>query len=395
MTPQDIAAEMKGRVTGQGGIQSAILQSPAVQNHAAFLAPLGGGDIACAWFGGSLEGKSDISIYASVLLDGADAWSAPTQLSNLPDRSEQNPVIFTDPDGSMWLFNTSQPHGNQDESRVLMRALIGEGDVLEAGTARDTGLPAGTFIRAPVTLRNDGAWMLPLFMCNPAHGVRWTGAFDTAALAVSHDKGATWTITDVPESNGSVHMTPVFLGGDDMASFYRRRQSDWVYRSESADSGRSWSSPQSTDIPNNNSSIGVCALGDGTLAMVCNPTSAAQSQSRRASLYDELDEPDERPNAQGGCAPIWGVERAPLSLCLSSDGGKTFPLRYVLENSSGACLSNDSLDGKNQELSYPMILPREDGGLDIAFTLYRRAIKHIRLSAAVLADIRASKGTPQ
>lgn len=391
MTPEKIEAEMTGAVDVQGHARCAILRSPAIQNHAAFLARLEGGDLACAWFGGSLEGKSDISIYASILVEGAQAWSAPSQLSNMADRSEQNPVIFTAPDGQIWLFNTSQPHGNQDQSRVFMRPLTRVGDALESGAPRDIGLPAGTFIRAPITVRGDGAWMLPLFMCNPAEGVRWTGAFDTAALAVSHDNGATWAITQVPGSIGSVHMTPVDLGGEDMAAFYRRRQSDWVHRSESSDGGRSWSAPHPTDVPNNNSSIGVCTLADGTLAMVCNPTSAAQSDSRRASLYDELDEPDDRPNASGGCDPIWGVERAPLALCLSSDGGKSFPIRHVIENSTGACLSNDSLDGKNQELSYPMILPRSDGGLDIAFTLHRRTIKHIRLSAEALNTIRAPR----
>lgn len=60
-------------------------------------------------------------------------------------------------------------------------------------------------------------------------------------------------------------------------------------------------------------------------------------------------------------------------------------MRHVIEDSPGTCLTNDSLDGRNKELSYPMILPRDDGGVDIAYTLYRRAIRHVRLSAADLA----------
>lgn len=122
--------------------------------------------------------------------------------------------------------------------------------------------------------------------------------------------------------------------------------------------------------------------------MVCNPVSAAQSASRRASLYDELGEDDDRPDAADGCNPIWGVERAPLSLCLSADGGKTFPARHIIDDSPGTCLSNDSLDGRNKELSYPMLLPRADGGLDIAYTFFRRAIRHVRLSAAEVDAMR-------
>lgn len=388
MTPEEIAARMDGRLGAfEGGI-SAILPSPAVQNHAAFLARWTDGGLVCAWFGGSLEGKSDISIHASILPEGSGVWSAPSRLTDLLDRSEQNPVLFTTPSGEVVLFNTAQPAGNQDESRVYMRRLSRDGDRIIPGPARDIGLPPGTFIRAPVRIRDDGAWMLPLFLCNPREGIRWTGAHDTAAIAVSSDMGASWTVTHVPQSLGSVHMTPVDLGDGRMAAFYRRRQADWVHRSESLDGGRRWSAPQPTDVPNNNSSIGVARLGDGALAMVCNPVSAAQSTSRRASLYDELGEDDDREEAQDGCRPVWGVERAPLALCVSQDGGRSFPTRFVIEDSPGTCLSNDSLDGRNRELSYPMLLPRPDGGLDIAYTLYRRAIRHVRLSAPELDTMR-------
>lgn len=391
MTPTGIAEQMTGEI-GLPGPGQAFLPSPAVQNHAAFLARLPEGELACAWFGGSLEGKSDISIHASVLDEASQTWSPSVQLTDLADRSEQNPVLFVAPEGELYLFNTAQPAGNQDESRIFMRPIATKGGLLP-GTARDIGLPQGTFIRAAPFVRDDGAWVLPLFLCNPRKGVRWTGAHDTAAVAVSEDGGHTWAVTEVPDSIGSVHMTPVDLGNGRMAAFYRRRQADFVHRSESHDGGRTWSAPAPTDVPNNNSSIAVARLADGTVALVCNPISAADSSSRRASLYDELDGEDARPEAADGCAPIWGVERAPLSLCLSRDGGKTFPERHVIETSAGTCLSNDSLDGRNKELSYPALLPRPDGGLDIAYTFHRRAIKHVRLSAGALDDLRRMSTT--
>lgn len=121
MGPDDIAAAMTGILseTAQGRHEG-FLPSPKVQNHAAFLTLLPDGALICAWFGGTLEGKSDISIYASILPAGASSWGPAQPLSGDPHRSEQNPVIFKAPDGALWLFHTAQPSGNQDECQMTM-----------------------------------------------------------------------------------------------------------------------------------------------------------------------------------------------------------------------------------------------------------------------------------
>jgi predicted neuraminidase len=361
----------------------AILPSPMVQNHAAFLSRRADGRLDCLWFGGSLEGKSDICIWRSSLLPGSDCWSAATQISDDPERSEQNPVQFLAPDGRALILHTAQPKGGrQDECAVRMR--------VEGAAPADLPLPPGTFIRAPVHLRRDGAWLLPLFHCVQTPGAQWTGRHDTASVAISVDNGATWRRVDVPGSTGCVHMSIVDLGaadGQSLAAFFRRRQADFVYRTESHNGGESWSTPEATDVPNNNSSIAVIRLQDGRLAMTCNPINATMSPDRRESLYDELGD-DSRPQAQGGCTPIWGVPRGPMALCLSVDGGRSFPARIVVEDSPGTCLSNDSLNGRNLELSYPSLNQAPDGSLDIAYTLYRRAIKHVRLPLSVFKDAR-------
>ena len=387
MSPEEIAQGMTGLVSATApGRSEALLPSPMVQNHAAFLHMSADGTLFCLWFGGSLEGKSDISIHASALLPGAERWSAAQQLSHDPDHSEQNPVLFATPDGRLWLFHTSQAGGNQDGCRVRMvpltrdpadpaRLIPGAGRFLD-------DLPPGCFVRAPVTLRADGAWLLPIFRCMPRPGQKWTGSHDVATVGVSTDDGQTWHLQEVPGSTGSVHMSPVPLADGSMPAFYRRRQSDRVHRSLSVDGGFNWSAPEPTDLPNNNSSIAATRLRDGRLALICNLASAATSPDRRASLYDELGEDDTRPDADpaGGCVPIWGVPRAPVAVCLSSDGGRSFPQRIVIENGPGTCTSNDSTDGRNRELSYPWLLEGPDGSLHIAYTYHRRAIKYVRLA---------------
>ncbi|MEZ5797613.1 MAG: exo-alpha-sialidase [Paracoccaceae bacterium] len=381
LSPDQIAICMDGRLQAGDGRQEAILPSPMVQNHAAFLSRHADGRLDCLWFGGSLEGKADICIWRSSLPPGAGAWTPAQRISDDAERSEQNPVQFLAPDGRTLILHTAQPRGGrQDECAVRLR--------VEGGAPRDLPLPPGTFIRAPVHVRPDGTWLLPLFHCVQAPGAQWTGRLDHASVAITQDRGETWRRVEVPDSIGCVHMSIVDLGAGDgqhLAAFFRRRQADFVHRTESRDGGESWSVPVATDVPNNNSSIAVVRLADGRLCMACNPVNASMSPDRRASLYDELGQ-DDRPQAQGGCEPIWGVPRGPMALCLSRDGGHSFPDRVVVEDSPGTCLSNDSLDGRNLELSYPALNQAPDGSLDLAYTLYRRAIRHVRLPLSALPE---------
>ena len=366
-----IAKAMDGQVSAFScGRKAAILPSPCVQNHAAFLYRNLSGDLQCVWFAGGLEGKSDICIHSSILDEKSGLWQPAQTLTDDTVRSEQNPVLFS-PDGRRTLlFHTAQPGGNQDQCIVRMRE-VGEPPI-------DTGLPMGSFVRARPILRSDGAWLLPLHHCTHVPGSRWTGRHDYASVAITTDKGQNWRCIDVPESTGCVHMTLIPLEGDKIVALYRRRQADFVYKTLSEDGGESWQVPTATNIPNNNSSIAAMRLKDGRIALVCNPVNAQMDSSRRVSLYDELGI-DDRPEAEGGCQPIWGVARAPLSLFFSTDDGERFGNEIILWNSTGNCLTNNSEDGLNQELSYPAILQSDTGDLDIAFTLHRRAIAHIRV----------------
>ena len=364
-----IIERMNGKVqTFSNGWQAALLPSPCVQNHAAFLYRGLDGDLRCAWFAGGLEGKSDICIHSSILDEKSGLWQSAQALTDDPVRSEQNPVLFS-PDGQRTLlFHTAQPGGNQDQCIVRMREV--------GKSPRNTDLPTGSFVRARPIVRSDGAWLLPLHHCTHVPGSRWTGRHDYASVAITTDEGHSWRCVNVPNSTGCVHMTLVPLDGDKIIALFRRRQADFIYKTLSEDGGESWQEPTATNIPNNNSSIAAMRMKDGRIALVCNPVNAQMDSSRRDSLYDELGI-DERPEAAGGCQPIWGVARAPLSLFFSTGDGEHFGDEIILWNSSGNCLTNNSEDGLNQELSYPTILQSDAGDLNIAFTLHRRAIAHI------------------
>lgn len=90
---------------------------------------------------------------------------------------------------------------------------------------------------------------------------------------------------------------------------------------------------------------------------------------------------------------FWGAPRAPLTLALSDDDGRTWPLAYDIENGDGYCLTNNSRDGLNRELSYPSVLGDGVGGLHVAYTWHRRAIKHVHLDAALVDRLRVERPT--
>jgi predicted neuraminidase len=380
LTTREIEAAMDGRLhDSRSGRVDAFLPSPTVQNHAANLHFLPDGRLACVWFGGTMEGMGDISVYMSTL--GQAGWSAARRLSDNLARSEQNPVLFNAPDGSVWLFHTSQPGGHQDQCEIVAKVSLDGGETF--GPARRIGDFLGVFVRQPVRLGPDGQWLLPGFRCvTPAAG-RWTGDIDSATMIVSPDEGQSWQAVDVEDSLGAVHMNPIAPLDGIMPAFYRDRYAQWVKRSCSTDGGLTWGAPEATDLPNNNSSVQAVRLMDGRIAMVLNPVSAAQSDARRASLYDEI--PDETGETEATQAPttgpkaVWGVPRAPLMLAISSDNGATFPQRLVLDDGTGHALSNNSAAGVNRELSYPSILQDSAGRLHIAYTYHRRAIRYVSL----------------
>lgn len=360
---------------------TAMLPSPCPQNHAANIFPLPDGSLMCVWFGGTQEGVADISVYSSRLTPGADRWSEAVKLSDDPARSEQNPVLFLAPDKVLWLLWTAQVSGNQDTAIVRFRQSH---DLGVTWGAIDTLLDQpGTFIRQPITVLENGNWLLPVFYCRTRPGEKWVGNDDISAVKISSDNGKSWRDVEVPESLGCVHMNITPLPGGTLLALYRSRWADHIYYSHSEDGGESWSQPEPTSLPNNNSSLQATTLQDGTLALVFNNMSAAGATERRASLYDEIDDGDDsrkEPEAREGRSAFWGAPRAPMTVAISPDGGKSWPWQRNLDEGDGYCMTNNSQQKLNREFSYPSIKQSADGDLHIAYTWYRQAIKYVRLS---------------
>ena len=365
----------------------ADIPSPCVQNHAANLMPLPNGDLACVWFGGSQEGKSDISIYFSRLPTGKSCWTPAVKLSDDDTRSEQNPILFPAPDGRLWLLYTAQKSGNQDTSIIRYRISEDNGQTWQpVGVLFDK---AGTFVRQPVVVLDNGNWLVPVFYCRTRPGEKWVGDDDISAVRISSDQGRSWREVDVPGSVGCVHMNIEKLPDGTLLALFRSRWADNIYASRSSDGGNTWSEPTPTGLPNNNSSIQFTCLANGHLALVFNDISAAQATERRVSLYDEIEDDEteslkpavtaEKMVKTDARTAFWGTPRAPMTLAISEDGGRTWPFKRNLEVGDGYCMTNNSELQLNREYSYPSIKQTEDGVLHIAYTFYRQKIRYARV----------------
>jgi predicted neuraminidase len=367
----------------------AFIPTPCVQNHASFLMPLPGGDLGCVWFGGTQEGVPDISVHFSRLAPGAERWSDPVRLSDDPTRSEQNPLLFPAPDGRLWLLWTAQVSGNQDTA--IVRRRISEDGGRNWGpveTLFGERPGSGTFIRQPIVALGNGDWVLPIFHCPTPPSGAWTGNEDTSAVMISSDGGRSWTEHAVPGSTGLVHMNVLDLLDRGLVAFFRSRWADNIYASRSSDGGRTWTEPAPTELPNNNSSIQAARLANGHLAMVYNHSSAADATDRRLSLYDDLGEegepapaaPPSTTGGGGGRSAFWGAPRAPMTLAISEDEGRTWPWRRNLEVGDGYCMTTHAKEGLNREFSYPSIRQTPDGTIHITYTYWRQAIKYVRVA---------------
>jgi predicted neuraminidase len=150
----------------------------------------------------------------------------------------------------------------------------------------------------------------------------------------SCDRGLTWEATaflkmDRETFTGKGAIQPTLWESEPgYVHMLVRTTAGFVGRADSQDYGRTWTDLEPTDLPNNNSGIDAAKLYDGTIALVCNPTSERV--------------------------------RTPLSILLSSDNGITWPRRLDIESDEG-------------RYSYPAIVPTSVG-MAITYTWNRKSI---------------------
>lgn len=288
--------------------------------HASTLIRLNG-EIHAAWFGGTHEKADDVEIWHAVR--SADGWSEAEMVSPQGNIACWNPVMHRMGDGViLWYKRGREISGWQTFTRTLENGTWSAERELIPGD--DSG-GRGPVKNKPILL-SDGTLLAGASHETPG-GQSWRAFFD-----LSSDGGETWQRTDYINDDGVKLIQPAMWESENGVHALIRSASGYIYRTDSADMGRTWTKAYPTSMPNNNSGIDLAHLDDGTLALVCNPV-----------------------------GDNWGA-RSPISLFLSRDNGETWVKEMDLETGEG-------------EFSYPAVI-YEDGVLHITFTYKRKSVMY-------------------
>ncbi|MEF3306020.1 sialidase family protein [Paenibacillus sp. GYB003] len=318
-------------------------ERPFKSCHASTLIRSDDGDVLAAWFGGTAEGARDVDIWASLRSGGEDgSWSEPRRIAASDEEPLWNPVLYRRVDGRVDLYYKAGHKIPSWRTLVSTSSDFGgvwsppkelvEGDVGGRGPVKNKPIRlAGGLLAAPASVETKERW--------------------DAFVDLSSDEGATWSRTGfvplrraerssgdaVPKPgvvvNKGVIQPTLWESEPGIVHMLLRSTDRFIFRSDSADGGRTWCEAYATGVPNNNSGIDLTKMDNGLLALVCNPVEKG---------------------------------RTPLVVRFSADNGSSWNDEFVLEREPG-------------EYSYPAVIGCGNE-LHLTYTWRRERIAYWKLT---------------
>jgi predicted neuraminidase len=276
-----------------------------------------------AWFGGTEEGKPDVTIYLARFDDGK--WSRPVRVFDGLQADGRrfpcwNPVLFRPRVGPIVLFAKVGP------SPARWWGVVTTSEDDGATWSRVRRLPEGILgpiKNKPIQL-DAGPLLCPTSQEDPDLG--WRVFIERTA-----DLGLTWEqVGPLNDGQKIGAIQPSFLThpSGKLQLLCRTRQ-EKLAEAWSSDQGKTWSPLALTELPNPNSGTDAVTLADGRQLLVYNPVNRG---------------------------------RTPLVIALSDDGAR-WRTALVLEDQPG-------------EYSYPAVIQAADGLIHVAYTWKRTKIRH-------------------
>ena len=279
-----------------------------------------------AWFGGSDEGRPDVSIWAARREDGR--WQAPVQVADGRQPTGErhpcwNPVLFQPSNGPLLLFYRVGPsprawwtllRTSSDQGRTWSPPVRLPRGYLGPIRAKPVELADGTLLAGSST--EDAGWVVHMERASPGD------------LGAAEAWSKTGPLND-PRAFSAIQPTILVHSPERLQILCRSRQ-QVVTEAWSEDGGRSWRPMTATSLPNPSAGIDAVRLADGRFLLAYNPTASG---------------------------------RSPLALAVSRDG-RRWRSAVTLEDGDG-------------EYSYPALIQARDGRVHVTYTWRRQRIQHV------------------
>lgn len=291
-------------------------------NHASTVVETETGDLLAAWYAGSAEKAEDVAIYASRRSKAGQKWSEPIVIADTPEHSEGNPVLWVDPNGSIWLFYVTMYGYSWNDCKIKYKMSEDHGATWGEEVILRNEL--GWMTRnSPLVLR-DGTILLPVY-----DEVRWH-----SMVILTSDAFRTWkAYGDLSSPDGAIQPT-VINRNDGSLLMYMRTGGGRIWMSESRDEGRTWSQAQPTSLNNPNAAVCLLKLRSGNVALAFNDSPSG---------------------------------RSPLNIALSTNDGSSWRFNRALESGEGS-------------FAYPFLAQDTDGWIHVTYSYNRDTIRHVQVN---------------
>ncbi len=319
---------------------------PGPYKHPACFTDLANGDLFLVYYAGTGEYADDTAVWGARLRAGAAQWERPSIIADAPGRSEGNAVIWQAADGTVWLYYVVRYGPTWANSRILAK-LSRDG----AQTWSDPIIVAfdeGMMVRSRPLALAGGGHLLPIYH-EVGDDIEAVGTGSSSLFLRYDPKLHQWQETNrVFARRGCIQPAVARVEGDYLVAYCRRggdygpTTDGWLVRTESRDDGRTWSPGEESKFPNPNAAVDFIRLANGHLLLVYN---------------DSM------------------TERTPLTVALSTDGDRTYPIRQNIAEGDG-------------DFGYPTALQTADGRIHVLFTSNERSV--IRRASFGEADLIAA-----